>query len=84
MRMENLKIPDNVDINLYIDDARRVIQNLEDDKYDAIFLDPFSQNMAPELVSLDFFNEFRRVIKENGIVAFNSFIKLNFETSLCY
>ena len=56
-------------VPLYIDDARRVIQNLEDDKYDAIFLDPFSQNMAPELVSLDFFNEFRRVIKENGIVA---------------
>ena len=69
LRMENSKIPDNVDINLYIDDARRVIQNLEDDKYNAIFLDPFSQNMAPELVSLDFFNEFRRVIKENGIVA---------------
>ena len=69
LRMENSKIPDNVDINLYIDDARRVIQNLEDDKYDAIFLDPFSQNMAPELVSLDFFKEFRRVIKENGIVA---------------
>ena len=69
LKMENSKIPDNVDINLYIDDARRVIQNLEDDKYNAIFLDPFSQNMAPELVSLDFFNEFRRVIKENGIVA---------------
>ena len=69
LKMETAEIPENIEINLYIDDARHVIQKLEDDRYDAIFLDPFSQNMAPELVSLDFFNEFRRVIKENGIVA---------------
>ena len=69
LKMENCEIPDNISINLYINDARQVIQNLEDDKYDAIFLDPFSQNMAPELVSLDFFRQFRRVIKDDGIVA---------------
>ena len=66
---EKCEIPDNIDINVYIEDARQTIQNLEDDYYDAIFLDPFSQNMAPELFSLDFFNEFRRVIKDNGIIA---------------
>ena len=66
---EKCEIPDNIDINVYIDDARQTIQNLEDNYYDAIFLDPFSQNMAPELFSLDFFNEFRRVVKDNGIIA---------------
>ena len=66
---EKCEIPDNIDINVYIEDARQTIQNLEDNYYDAIFLDPFSQNMAPELFSLDFFNEFRRVIKDNGIIA---------------
>ncbi len=66
---ESCEIPENIDINVYIDDARQTIQDLEDNYYDAIFLDPFSQNMAPELFSLDFFKEFRRVIKDNGIVA---------------
>lgn len=68
LSLEDKKIPDNININLYIDDARQTIQDLEDNKYDAIFLDPFSQNMAPELFSTDFFKEFRRVIKDNGIV----------------
>lgn len=66
---EKCKIPENIDINVYIEDARQTVQNLEDNYYDAIFLDPFSQNMAPELFSLDFFREFRRVIKDRGIIA---------------
>lgn len=66
---EKCEIPENIDINVYIEDARQTIQNLEDNYYNAIFLDPFSQNMAPELFSLDFFKEFKRVIKDNGIVA---------------
>lgn len=66
---ENCEIPENININVYIEDARQTIQNLEDNYYDAIFLDPFSQNMAPELFSLDFFNEFKRVIKNKGIIA---------------
>ena len=69
LELEKTVIPDNINLNIHIDDARQVIQNLEDNYYDAIFLDPFSQNMAPELVSVDFFKEFRRVIKDDGIVA---------------
>ena len=69
LELEETEIPDNINLNIHIDDARKVIQNLKDNHYDAIFLDPFSQNMSPELVSVEFFKEFRRVIKDNGIVA---------------
>ena len=69
LRIETAEIPKNIDINVYIEDARKTIQKLDDNAYDAIFLDPFSQNMAPELFSLEFFKEFRRVIKDDGIVA---------------
>ena len=68
LELEETVIPSNIDLKIHIDDARQVIQKLEDNTYDAIFLDPFSQNMSPELVSLEFFKEFRRVIKDNGIV----------------
>ena len=69
LELEETEIPDNINLKIHIDDARKVIQNLKDNHYDAIFLDPFSQNMSPELVSVEFFKEFRRVIKDNGIVA---------------
>lgn len=69
LSLEETEIPSNIDINVYIEDARQTVQKLDDNKYDAIFLDPFSQNMAPELFSIEFFKEFRRVIKDDGIVA---------------
>ena len=69
LELEKTEIPENIDINVFIEDARQTVQKLDDDSYDAIFLDPFSQNMAPELFSLDFFQEFRRIIKDTGIVA---------------
>ena len=69
LSLERAEIPENIDINVFIEDARQTVQKLKDNTYDAIFLDPFSQNMAPELFSLEFFKEFRRVIKDNGIIA---------------
>ena len=69
LELEKTEIPANIDINVYIEDARQTVQKLNDNTYDAIFLDPFSQNMAPELFSLEFFKEFRRIIKDTGIVA---------------
>ena len=69
LSLEKCEIPDNIEINVFVEDARQTVQRLDDDSYDAIFLDPFSQNMAPELFSLEFFREFRRVIKDDGIVA---------------
>ena len=67
--LEKAEIPENISLNVYIEDARQTVQRLDDNTYDAIFLDPFSQNMAPELFSLEFFKEFRRVIKDDGIIA---------------
>jgi len=69
LSLEETEIPENININVFIEDARQTVQKLDDNTYDAIFLDPFSQNMAPELFSLEFFNEFRRVIKDDGIIA---------------
>ncbi len=69
LSLEECEIPENIDLNVYIEDARQTVQKLDDNTYDAIFLDPFSQNMAPELFSVEFFKEFRRVIKDDGIVA---------------
>ena len=69
LSLEKTEIPENIDINVYIEDARQTVQRLPDNTYDAIFLDPFSQNMAPELFSIEFFKKFRRVIKYDGIVA---------------
>ena len=69
LQLENCEIPENIEINVFIEDARQTVQKLDDNTYDAIFLDPFSQNMAPELFSLEFFKEFRRVIKDDGIIA---------------
>ena len=69
LSLEKTEIPSNISINVFIEDARQTVQNLEDNTYDAIFLDPFSQNMAPELFSVEFFKEFRRIIKDDGIVA---------------
>ena len=69
LNLEKAEIPENIEINVFIEDARQTVQNLDDDSYDAIFLDPFSQNMAPELFSVEFFSQFRRVIKDDGIIA---------------
>lgn len=69
LNLEKTEIPENIDVNIFIEDARQTVQKLKDNTYDAIFLDPFSQNMAPELFSLDFFMEFRRLIKDDGIIA---------------
>ena len=69
LSLEKAEIPENIKLNVFIEDARQTVQRLDDDTYDAIFLDPFSQNMAPELFSIEFFKEFRRIIKDDGIVA---------------
>lgn len=68
LNLEKTSIPENININVFIEDARLTVQSLPDNTYDAIFLDPFSQTMAPELFSCDLFREFNRLIRDEGIV----------------
>ncbi|WP_231624074.1 hypothetical protein [Methanobrevibacter arboriphilus] len=37
LEIENSKIPENVDINIFCEDARKTVKNLKDNTYDAIF-----------------------------------------------
>ncbi|MDO9043814.1 MAG: MnmC family methyltransferase [Methanobacteriaceae archaeon] len=62
-------IPSNIQFNIYSKDAREVVQNLDSDYYDAIFLDPFSPSKAPELYTVEFFKELKRIIKNDGVLA---------------
>ena len=65
---EKKVIPENIKFNIFSEDAREVIVNMDSDSYDAIFLDPFSPAKAPELYTVEFFKELKRIIKDNGIL----------------
>ncbi len=62
------KVPDRININIYIDDARNMVKNRIDEKYDAVFLDPFSPLKSPELYSVEFFIHLKNLLKENGLI----------------
>lgn len=65
---EKKVIPENIKFNIFSEDAREVIVKLESDSYDAIFLDPFSPSKAPELYTVEFFKELKRILKYKGIL----------------
>ena len=63
------KIPSRLNINIHIEDARRVIKDFEGKKkYDAIFLDPFSPAKCPELFTHEFFLILKNLLKNEGII----------------
>ncbi len=66
---EPATIPKNISFNIYSQDARGVLPKLHGDYYDAIFLDPFSPAKSPELYTVEFFTELKRVIKKDGILS---------------
>jgi len=74
LEIEKTQIPESVNINIFCEDARKTVkranvESLEDKSYDAIFLDPYSPAMAPELCTVEFFKELKRLIKDDGIIA---------------
>jgi chorismate dehydratase len=62
----------NLKIKVFIGEGRQVLKKISplyENFADAIFHDPFSPKVNPELWSCEFFTLLRRVIKEDGILA---------------
>ena len=53
----------------FIGDAREEINKLEDDSYDAIFFDPFSPKVCPELWQAEFIKTVVRKAKVNAYIS---------------
>lgn len=62
-------IPSNINFHIFIADARQVLVKIEKQNYDAIFLDPFSPAKSPELYTIEFIKELKRIIKKDGIIS---------------
>lgn len=75
-------IPENLEINIHCEDVRDYIKSVNNHEsqlmkesfinntqlYDVIFLDPFSPNLAPELYTVDFFKNLRKIIKDDCLI----------------
>lgn len=63
------EIPDSVQIRVHCDDARKIIMNIpEIQKYDVVYLDPFSPARTPELYSRELLSRVRSLLKDDGII----------------
>jgi len=70
LKVSNLEFKDGkVSVKLLLGDAREEIKKLAEEKFDAIFFDPFSPKTAPEMWQVPFFKEVFRVLKKEGIMA---------------
>jgi len=72
---EKLSYKDNdVEISIILGDAVETVKNLKD-KFDAVFLDPFSPSRNPELWTLSFFKDVRKLMKKNAILTTYSYAR---------
>lgn len=63
------EVPPGIRINLHIEDARMVVEELTGQKtYDAIFLDPFSPLKSPELYTNEFLEHLKTLLKVDGVI----------------
>lgn len=61
-------IPSNVKININVCDARDFLKDLSDKEYDAVFLDPFSPALCPELYTVDFFTKLKDNLTPTALI----------------
>lgn len=65
---------DDFEIVIILGDAVNTIKGLEE-KFDTVFLDPFSPSRNPELWTTNFFKDVKRVMKKNAILATYSYAR---------
>jgi len=66
---ELISTDQQIKIKVLVGDARERIKELNDNYFDAVFLDPFSPKTSPEMWQLPFFKEIYRVIKIDRVLA---------------
>ena len=59
---------DKCEMTLLLGDGRKTIKEI-DDKFDTVFLDPFSPKKCPELWTLEFFKDIVKLMKKPSILA---------------
>lgn len=66
---ENLNYADDkIRLGIIIGGARETIKKLNE-KFDAVFLDPFSPKKCPELWTREFFEDIRKLMRQNSVLA---------------
>ena len=66
---EDEEIPAHVHLSVYCEDARKMVLEIPaQQKYDALFLDPFSPAKSPELYSQEFLAKLGSLLKRHGVI----------------
>ncbi len=63
-----------IHLRIKIGDATQIIKTIND-KFDAVFLDPFSPGKNPELWTVEFFKDIKQSMKPDAILATYSYAK---------
>ena len=58
----------NSSIEILFGDARKSVRTLSDNRFDAVFFDPYSPSHNPELWTVEFFREIRRIMSGRGVL----------------
>ncbi len=58
-----------ITVKILLGDARKTVNQLPGDYFDAVFFDPFSPKTAPEMWQEEFFKEMYRVMSKTAILA---------------
>lgn len=76
----------NFNVKLVLGDARETVRNLTANFFDAIFFDPFSPKVCPELWQADFINDVIRTLKTGSYISTYSSARIakdNFAAAGC-